>query len=97
MASTISQIKTGLSDIAARIAAERSRLSQAKVSITTAKSVLSGMPTQYATLLADINNLSGSDPFTLLAKDERAKLIAEFQALQTVANNAETAVAGIIE
>jgi hypothetical protein len=96
LASTTSQIKAGLKDVADRIVAERNRLLQAKSGITTAKTTLANMGTQYSTLMADIAALSGTDPFTLLVKDERAKLIAEFQALQTVATNAETAVASII-
>jgi len=97
MASTTSQIKAGLDDISARIVGERGRLSQAKAGITTAKTVLAGMVAQHAALVADIDGLTGSDPFVLLAKDEKDKLVAEFQALKTVATNAETAVAGIIE
>ena len=96
MASTISQIKSGLDDIAQQIKQHRSKLAQAKSGITSAKTGLAAMPTQYGELLTDINNLTGSDPFTLLAKDERTKLIAEFQELLSTATSAETAVASIL-
>jgi hypothetical protein len=94
---TPSQIKAGLNDIAQRIAGERNRLLQAKVAITTAKATLAGFPAQYQTLLADIAALTGNDASVVLAKDERAKLIAEFQALQATATAAETAIASIIQ
>lgn len=93
---TTSEIIKGLDDIATRIANEQARLRQAKAAITTSKTTLAAMPTQYGTLLADINALTGTDPSVLLAKDERVKLIAEFQALQAVAASAETAIASII-
>lgn len=96
MASTISQIKSGLDEIAKKIANERLRLIGSKTSVTLAKTNLAAMPTQFGTLLADILALTGTDPSTVLAKDERLKLIAEYQALQVIATNAETAIAGII-
>lgn len=96
MASTISQVKAGLNEIATKIAQERSRLAQAKTSITAAETALAGMPAQYGTIIADINAATGTDPFVLLSKDESAKLTAEFQALKTTATNAKNAVAGIL-
>jgi predicted transcriptional regulator len=96
MASTTSQIKAGLNEIATRIAQERSRLAQAKNSITAAEVALSGMPAQYGTLIADIDALTGTAPFVLLSKDEKAKLVAEFQALKSQATAAKNAVAEIL-
>lgn len=96
MASTTSQIKAGPNEIATRIAHERSRLAQAKSLITATEVALAGMPAQYGSLIADIDALAGSAPFVLLSKDEKAKLVAEFQALKTQATNAKNAVAEIL-
>ena len=74
---TPSQIKSVLDDIAKRIAAERSRLTQAKAGISTAKSVLDGMPAQYGTIIGEIEALQGDDAATLLWKAEAAALVAE--------------------
>lgn len=96
MALTTSEINAGLDDVSQRVAAERVRLKQAKVSITSAKTTLTAMATQYATLVSDINALPADEAFADYAKDLKNKLVAEFQALKSVATDAETAVANIL-
>jgi hypothetical protein len=95
MASTFSQIKSGLDAISARIVADRSRAVQAKAILDDVKADLSAMGTDYATLVSDIDAALTATPNDVAlqnAKAEKDRLLAEFTALKTIATNASAAI-----
>lgn len=99
MASTYSQIKTGLDNISSAISTARNRLTQAQQQTNTAVAELGSLQTQYASLIADINDLATAEPANAAsqnAKAEKDKLVAEFQALNTLAASLKTAVDGVL-
>lgn len=86
-----SEAKNQVNDISNRIAQERNRCAQGRKAYADAVAVLNGMPTQYATLVAEIGNFPDTDPYVQL-KAEFNVLVAEFTALSTVAQNTLTAI-----
>lgn len=92
---TVSQVKAGLDDVAAAIRAERQACIAAKARIAQAAATLAGIPTKYADLIATIDAYTPTGEFEALAKDERAKLGAEFTNLKNKADTATTDLAAI--
>jgi len=80
-----SDAKNQVSDISNRIAQERNRCAQGRKAYADAVAVLNGMPTQYATLVAEIGNFPDTDPYVQL-KAEFNVLVAEFMALSADAS-----------
>lgn len=92
---TTSEVKAGLDEVADRIRKQRAALQRAKQLINQAQSALSNIPSDYSDLITTIDNYAGDDRFELLAKDEKTRLASEFGALNTKAQNAQTALSGI--
>lgn len=92
---TTSEIKAGLDDAANAIRAERNALKSAKQRVTTAKLNLGNIATIHANVVAAIQAFdpATTDPFEQQAIAELNLLIVEFNALQTKAGTAETALA----
>ena len=85
MPSTFSEIKAMLNEVAARIAANRARLARARGEIETAEADLAAIPSQYATIITDLDaaaQANPGDPAYQTAKAERDLLSAEFNALE---------------
>lgn len=83
---TASQVKVGLDDIASVIAAQRDVMKKAKSNAALASAALAALGTTYADVIATITAYGTSDAFEALSKAEYAKLLAEFNALKTVAD-----------
>lgn len=88
---TASQVKTGLDRIATVIATQREVVSKAKSNSALASAALAALATDYADVIATIQSYGTSDAFEAVSKAEFAKLLAEYNALKTVADS----VAGI--
>lgn len=86
MASTFSQIKSGLDEISDRNKRNREHLARARDFIVKAQTDLTTMQTEYSTLVADINQAAIDNPTDQayqLAKSEKDKLVADFQSLKS--------------
>jgi hypothetical protein len=95
MASTFSQIKTGLDTISARIAADRAKALTAKATLTDVVADLNQLGTDNTQLVSDIDAALTATPNDVAlqnAKAEKDRLVAEFNALKTVATNAANAI-----
>ena len=79
---TTSEVKAGLDEIAASIAAVRSRFASSKSSIEGGSAALGNIPTKYADVIATIDGYTGVDTFEDLAQAEKARLATEFVALK---------------
>ena len=98
MATTFSSAKTALDEIAARIQANRNRLSVAQATASVADSDLAAMATAYGTIVTDINTLltdAPADAAIITLKAEKDLLVTEFQALKTTAASMKSAVDAI--
>ncbi len=94
---TSSQVKAALDNISQAIATERQAMANCKARITASKQLLAALPTTYAEVVATINAYVPNGAFESLAKDELAKMAAEFTALKNAATTAETGLASITE
>ena len=98
MASTFSEMKTALDEIAARISRNRARLTQAVSSTVSAETDLTQMATDYSTVVSDINTFltnNSNDEAAKTLKAEKDLLVSEFQALKTASTNMKAAVQGV--
>ena len=79
---TASEIKSGMDDIAVRIAEQRAVVNKAKSNAQIASDALAAIVTDYADVITTIDAFAGNstDYFERLAKAEKAKLQAEFVA-----------------
>jgi hypothetical protein len=92
---TFSQIKSGLDAISDRIVTNRAKLAQQKAQVSDVAADLTAMGTQYTTFVADIDAALAAAPTDVAlqnAKSEKDKLVSEFTALKTVANNGVSAL-----
>lgn len=97
MASTFSQIKTALDEIAQRINNNRNRLNQAGAAITTAESDLDAMTATYSTIISDLTTAATNNPNDAAIKAAKAEadlLVAEFAALKSTATAKKNAFNG---
>lgn len=95
MATTFSERKVALDEIATRIRTNAKRLADAKNQATVAESDLTAMATVYTTIVADINADATANPsnsaYTTM-KAEKDVMVAEFTTLKTLATNVKTAI-----
>jgi hypothetical protein len=95
MASTFSQIKSGLDAISRRIVDNRNKVVQAKTELAGVSTDLVSMGTEYSQLIADIAAALTATPNDVSiqnAKAESDRLVAEFNALKTICTNAQAAI-----
>lgn len=100
MASTFSQIKSGLDDISSKNSKNRSMLSSSRASLLSAQANLAGMTAAYSGLVADINDAATANPTDeayQLAKSEKDKLVSDFQSLKTYCDALIAAFDGVTE
>ena len=85
---TASEIKSGMDDIAVRIAEQRAVVNKAKSNAQIASDALGAIAADYADVIATIDAFAANstDYFERLAKAEKAKLQAEFVALKAQAD-----------
>lgn len=97
MATTYSEAKVALAEIATRIRANANRLAQAAALIQQAETDLAAMPTQFGTIISDIGaaaQANSSNTALVAAKAESDLLVAEFTELKTRATTLKTSIAG---
>jgi hypothetical protein len=98
MATTFSERKVALDEIAARIRTDAKRMTNARAQVAEAEADLTTMQTAYTALVADINADAAAFPADAVfaaMKGEKDKLVAEFQALKTKATNTKNAMDGV--
>lgn len=85
MATTFTEAKATLDEIAERINGARKRMDQAYSGYTLAQSTLAGMSATYSAFIADLNAASTADswPQADSQKAEKDQMVTEFQALQS--------------
>ena len=94
---TISEVKQGLDDIAQVIRTARFQLKQGKLQLAAVEAQLTALPTDYASVVTQINAYTPTGAYETLAKDELAKISTEFTALKAAATAGKNALAGITE
>lgn len=77
-------VKTALDEIAEAIKAATTRYAAAKATIVGIRDALANLPSKYSDEIAEIAAYTPTGAFETLAKDERAKLATEFNALQSI-------------
>ena len=95
MASTFSQIKSGLDALADRLSANRAKALTSKQSNTDIAADITQMGTDNAQLFTDINALATANPNDVAiqnAKAEKDQLVAEGTALKNAATAAANAM-----
>lgn len=92
---TPSQVKAGLDDIATVIRTERKAVILAIARITAAEARLNNLATEYADVIATIDGFIPTGAAETLAKDDKARLQAEFVELRTKTTTAKTGLAAI--
>jgi hypothetical protein len=98
MALTYSQIKTGLDQLAADIAAETNRISSGSGQIAMAQGNLAGFTAKYTSLIQAITtlyNAGTTDPAAMVSKSESDKLVAEYNTLKARADALVAALAAV--
>lgn len=98
MATTYGDRKVALDEIAGRIQTNRKRLQQARQLVAAAESDLSAMTTAYSEIVTDIDSDATANPGDeahQLQKNEKDKLVAEFNALETKATDTKNAIDGV--
>lgn len=91
---TVSQVKAGLDEIAERIRTVRTQVKTSSTSLQAAVAALDGIPEAFTDVLTTIDGYAPAGAFETNAKDEKAKLQAEFVALKNAAQAAITALGG---
>ena len=84
--STSSEVKSGLDAVAANIAGNRDKLAACVDTAGQVSVDLANLPTAFADVVATIQAYTPTGAFETLAKDELAKLTAEFAALKADAD-----------
>lgn len=95
MASTFSQIKSGLDAISSRIVENRKRVLAARDALVDVSANLTQMGTDYGTFVGDVDAALAASPNDVAlqnAKAEKDRLVSEFNALKTIATNATNAI-----
>lgn len=98
MASTYTERKKALDEIAERSTQNAKRLTQAKSTIDAALADLTAMQTAYSQIVTDINSDATANPSDQAYQNmklEKDKLVADFLATKTKANAQKTALEGI--
>lgn len=83
---TSSEVKSGLDEIAKRIANSRQTISGLIITAQAESASLDSLATGYADLIATINAYGTADAFESVSKAELAKLSAEYTALKADAD-----------
>jgi regulator of protease activity HflC (stomatin/prohibitin superfamily) len=83
---TYSEVKTGLDAIALRISADRDIMKKVKSNAGQASADLAALAADYAAVIAQINAYGTTDASEAFAKAEFAKLVTEYTALKSLAD-----------
>jgi hypothetical protein len=84
MATTYTEARATLNEMADRVNAARRRAQQARNQYTVAQAELAGLPAAYATFVSDINAAATADdwPQADAQKAEKDQMVTEFNALK---------------
>lgn len=91
---TYSEVKAGLDEIAGAVREARNVMARAKSSAALASSHLGELATTYADVVATVQAYGAGNAAEAAAKAELNKLIVEYQALKTVADQVAAANLG---
>ena len=83
---TTSEVKSSLDSVAETIQEHRSIVKKAISNAALSSAALSALATIHAGMISTVQAYTGVDSFETLAKDELARLTAEFQALKADAD-----------
>lgn len=89
---TISEVKSGLDAIGQLISGSVQQRERAKAQLLAARNQLSGIAGQFSDVISTIDGYTPTGAFETLAKDEKAKLQTEFQALKSALETELTAL-----
>lgn len=81
-----SEMKQSITEIVGKITDARDHVSRGKTLIARAQTILTDLPTDYSTIIADIDQFlvdNPSDEAALGLKAEKDLLVAEYQAFKT--------------
>lgn len=97
MATTYTQAKATLDDIAQRVNAARKRAEGAYAAYTVAQAELAGLQGAYATFIADLDAAAAGTawPQAVAQKAEKDQMITDFQALKTNIDATIVAIDGV--
>ena len=91
---TYSEVKHGLDAVASVISDQRAIMVKVKSNAALASSALAALPTDYADVVATINTYGTTNAAEAAAKAELAKMVAEYQALKSIADQVAAANLG---
>ncbi len=96
MATTFTEAKAALDEIAERITNSRKRRDQARITLGAAQSELAGLASAYSQFITDLNAAATADTWPLAdaQKAELDQLTADFQALKSEVDAQITAFDG---
>ncbi len=83
---TTSEVDVGMDEIAMILTEQRQVMLKAKQNASLASSVLGGLATTYADVIATINAYGTSNAYEAAVKAKLAKMVTEFNALKTKAD-----------
>lgn len=89
---THAEVKAALVGISEMIAGAQSTRVSAKAQLLAARNQLAALPSQFSGIITTINAYTPTGAFETLAKDERAKLTADFTALKSALEAELTAI-----
>lgn len=98
MATTYTQAKATLDEIASRSESNRKRLEQARALIVAAESDLNAMATAYGAFVTDLDAAAAANPSDAAwqaAKAEKDLMVADFNAIRSRATSLKTAYDGV--
>lgn len=98
MATTYTQAKATLDEIASRSEANRKRLEQARALVVAAESDLGAMASAYGSFVAELDTAAAAnagDAAWTAAKAEKDLMVADFNTIKTWASALKTAYDGV--
>lgn len=96
--STFNELEVKLREAGDALETHRSRAAQGKVAISSAASNISGLSSQYSSVVADINTEATNNPSDEAWQDlkrRKDKIISNFQSADTSVSAMVTALSGI--
>jgi hypothetical protein len=93
-------IKSGLDQLALKISNEKARIVRGRLELTKAQTELAALPAASAELRTAIDDAATANPTDeayIMQKNEKDKLVANFQALKTYCDNLIAAYDAVIE
>lgn len=83
---TTSEVDVGMDEIAKILTEQRQVMIKAKLNAGSASTALAAIPTGYADVIATINSYGTTNAYEAAVKAKLAKMVTEFNALKTKAD-----------